>query len=142
MDETNKRVRLPKLGWVKCRFTRHIEGQPSSVTVKWNGRRWVLSVECKVAIADQTHPSDTIVAGDFGVVRRVTFSDGVVVPAIDVSWEERRKSFYQRGLKNKRKFSQNWKKVARKISKLDSRIANIKRMKPTSSPADTSKTTP
>ena len=23
-----------KLGWVKCRFTQHIEGQPSSVTVK------------------------------------------------------------------------------------------------------------
>src|SRR2546430_10395867 len=34
MDEPNKRVRLPKLGWVKCRFTRHIEGQPNSVTVK------------------------------------------------------------------------------------------------------------
>ncbi len=69
MDEPNQRVRLPKLGWVKCRFTQHIEGQPSSVTVKWNGRRWVLSVECQVASADQTHPSDTIVAGDFGVVR-------------------------------------------------------------------------
>jgi len=36
-------------------------------------------VQSKVEIADQTHPSDTIVAGDFGVVRRVTFSDGVVV---------------------------------------------------------------
>ncbi len=88
-----------------------------SVTVKWNSRRWVLSLECQVAITAQTHPSDTIVAGDFGVVRRVTLSDGVVVPTIDVSWEEKR--FYQRGLKNKRKFSRNWKKVARKISKLE-----------------------
>ena len=127
MDEPNKRVRLPKLGWVKCRFTRHIEGQPNSVTVKWNGMRWVLSAECKVAIAEQTHPSDTIVAGDFGVVRRVTFSDGVVVPPIDVSWEEKRKSFYQRRLKNKRRFSRNWKKVVDKISKLDSRIAHIRK---------------
>ncbi len=90
-----------------------------SVTVKWNSRRWVLSVECQVAITAQTHPSDTIVAGDFGVVRRVTLSDGVLVPTIDVSWEEKRKSFYQRGLKNKRKFSRNWKKVAPKISKLE-----------------------
>ena len=71
--------------------------------------------------------SDAIVAGDFGVVRRVTFSDGVVVPPIDVSWEEKRKSFYQRGLKNKRKFSQSWKKVVGKISKLDSRIAHIRK---------------
>ena len=103
------------IGVVKCRFPRHIEGQPNSVTVQWNGVRWVLSVQSKVEIADQTHPSDTIVAGDFGVLRRVTFSDGVVVPPINVSWEE------------KRKFSENWKKVVDKISKLDRRIANIRK---------------
>jgi putative transposase len=127
LDEANKRVRLPKLGWVKCRFARQIEGQPNSVTVKWNGVRWILSVQCKAESADRMHPSNTIVAGDFGVVRRVTFSDGVVVRSIDVSWEENRKRFYQRRLKNKRKFSQNWKKVVGKISKLDSRIANIRK---------------
>ena len=127
IEEARRRVRLPKLGWVKCRFPQHIEGKPTSVTVKWNGVRWVLPVQSKVEIADQTHPSDTIVAGDFGVVRRVTFSDGVVVPPINVSWEEKRKSFYQRRLKNKRKFSGNWKKVVDKISKLDRRIANIRK---------------
>jgi len=67
------------------------------------------------------------VAGDLGVVRRVTFSGGVVVTPSDVSWEEKRKSFYQRRLKNKRKFSENWKKVIDKISKLDRRIANIRK---------------
>src|SRR6266403_2092487 len=64
IEEARKRVRLPKLGWVKCRFPRHIEGQPNSVTVQWNGVCGVLSVQSKVEIADQTHPSDTIVAGD------------------------------------------------------------------------------
>ncbi len=127
LEEANKQVRLPKLGWVKCRFTQRIEGKPNSVTVKWNGVRWILSVQCKVEIADPMHPSKTIVAGDFGVVRRVTFSDGVVVPPVDVWWEENRKKFYQRRLRNKRKFSQNWKKVVRKISKLESRIANIRK---------------
>ena len=39
----------------------------------------------------------------------------------------KRKSFYQRRLENKRKFSRNWRKVARKISKLDGRIANIRK---------------
>ncbi|HUE56548.1 MAG TPA: transposase [Candidatus Udaeobacter sp.] len=67
------------------------------------------------------------VAGDFGIVRRVTFSDDVVVPPIDVSWEEHRKKFYQRRLRNKRKFSQSWKKIVSKISKLDRRIANIRK---------------
>jgi putative transposase len=127
LDQANKRVRLPKLGWVKCRFAQHIAGQANSVTVKGNGVHWILSVQCQAEIADRMHPSNTIVAGDFGVVRRVTFSDGVVVRSLDVSWEENRKRFYQRRLKNKRKFSQNWKKVVGKISKLDSRIANIRK---------------
>ncbi|HMD42853.1 MAG TPA: transposase, partial [Candidatus Acidoferrum sp.] len=127
IDEANKQVRLPKLGWVKCRFSQHIQGQPNSVTVQWNGVRWILSVQCSVEIADPIHPSKTIVAGDFGVARRVTFSDGVIVPSVDVSWEEHRKKFYQRRLRNKRKFSQNWKKVVRKIRKLDRRMANIRK---------------
>jgi len=45
----------------------------------------------------------------------------------DVMWEESRKAFYQRQLKNRRKCSQNRKKVVRKISKLDSRIANVRK---------------
>jgi len=127
LDQPNKRVRLPKLGWVKCHFTQKIEGRHNSVTVRWNGVRWVLSVQAKIQVADPVHPSKTIVAGDFGVVRRATFSDGVVVPPVDVSWEENRKAVYQRRLKNKIKFSQNWKKAIRKISKLESRIANIRK---------------
>jgi putative transposase len=127
LDEVNKRVRLPKLGWLKCRVTQHMEGQPNTVTVKWNGVRWVLAMQRKVEIVDPQHPSNTIVAGDFGVVRRVTFSDGVVVAPIDVSWEEKRKVFYQRTSKNKTKFSSNWKKVQQKIGKLDRRIANIRK---------------
>jgi len=127
LNEARKLVRLPKLGWVPCRFTQHIDGKPNSVTVRSNGVRWILSVQCKVEVAAPVHPANTIVAGDFGVVRRVTFSDGVVVPPVDVSWEEQRKAFYQRQLRNKRKFSQNWKKIIRKVAKLDSRIANIRK---------------
>jgi putative transposase len=127
LDEARKQVKLPKLGWVPCRFTQRIEGKPNSITIKWNGVRWILSVQCKVKVADPVHPANTIVAGDFGVVRRVTFSDGVVVPPVDVSWEENRKAFYQRTLKNKTKFSGNWRKIQQKIRKLDSRIANIRK---------------
>jgi putative transposase len=127
IDQAHKRVRLPKLGWVKCRFTQDIEGEPNSVTVKWNGVCWILSVQCKVEIPDLSHPNKSIVAGDFGIVRRVTFSDSVVVAPIDVCWEEQRKAFYQRRLKNKTRFSHNWKKLVHKIAKLDSRIANIRK---------------
>jgi IS605 OrfB family transposase len=87
-------VRLPKLGWVRCRFADEIVGKANSVTVRWNGQRWILSVQASQEINDGVHPNKTIVAGDFGVARRVTFSDGVVVPPIDVSWEEQRIAWY------------------------------------------------
>jgi putative transposase len=127
IDEGHKRVRLPKLGWVKCRFTQQIEGEPNSVTAHWNGARWILSVQCTVEIPDLVHPNKSIVAGDFGIVDRVTFSDGVVAPPMDVSREEQRKAFFQRQLRNKTKFGSNWKEIVRKISKLDSRIANLRK---------------
>jgi putative transposase len=127
IDEANKPVRLPKLGWMKCRFTRRIKGEHNSVTVRWNALRWILSVQCKVEIPNPAHPNKTIVAGVFGVVRRVTFSDGVVVPPIDVSREEQRKAFYQQRLKNKTKFGRNWKKVQAKIATVDSRITNLRK---------------
>ena len=142
IEEARKRVRLPKLGWVKCRFPQHIEGKPTSVTVQWNGVRWVLSVQSKVEIADQTHPSDTIVAGDFGVVRRVTFSDGVVVPSINVSWEEKRKSFSSVGSRTSASSARTGRRWLTRFpsSIVESPISE--RMKHTSSPAGTSKTTP
>jgi len=142
IEEARKRVRLPKLGWVKCRFPQHIEGKPTSVTVQWNGVRWVLPVQSKVEIADQTHPSDTIVAGDFGVVRRVTFSDGVVVPSINVSWEEKRKSFSSVGSRTSASSARTGRRWLTRFpsSIVESPISE--RMKHTSSPAGTSKTTP
>ena len=89
--------------------------------------RWILSVQCTVEIPDLVHANKTIVAGDFGIVHRVTFSDGVVAPPMDVSREEQRKAFWQRQLKNKTKFGSNWKEIVRKISKLDSRMANLRK---------------
>lgn len=127
LDQVHKQVRLPKLGWVKCRFTQPIEGEPNSVTVWWNGVRWILSVQCKVEVANPTHSANTIVAGDFGVVRRITFSDGTIVPPIDVSWEEKCKAKLQRRHRNKKKFSQNWKKAQAEIDTIDSRISNIRK---------------
>jgi len=56
-------------------------------------------LECKVEIAEQTHPSDTIVAGDLAWWSRPSMFPGKKA---------------ERRLKNKRKFSRNWKKVVDK----------------------------
>jgi putative transposase len=125
LDHQKRRVKLPKLGWVKCRYPRPILGKPNSITVKFEGGHWLFSVQTRQEVSDPVHPNKTIVAGDFGVVQRVTWSDGNVDKPIDVSWEEQRIAFYQRRLKNKKKFGRNWQKMQTKIGKLHRRIANI-----------------
>ena len=58
-DEANKRVRLPKFGWMPCRFTQHIDGKPNSVTVRWNGRKGkdtVASLRTRPGIAEDVGP--------------------------------------------------------------------------------------
>ena len=134
IDQQNGRVKLPKLGWVKCRYprgahgtVRKILGEPNSITVKFENSRWLFSVQTRQEVADPVHPHKTIVAGDFGIVQRVTWSDGSIDDAIDVSREEARMAFYQRRLKNKKKFGSNWQKVQAKIRKLHAQIANIRK---------------
>ena len=127
LNQQDGRVKLPKIGWVKCRYPREIVGKPNSITVKFDGRRWILSVQTRQEVPDPVHPNKSIAAGDLGVVQRVTWSDGHVDQAIDVSWEEERIAFYQRRLKNKKKFGRNWQKIQAKIGKLHTRIANIRK---------------
>jgi len=44
------RIKLPKLGWVKFRKSRDLEGKARSVTVTRNGKHWDISVLCENAM--------------------------------------------------------------------------------------------
>lgn len=128
IDYVNHRLKFPKLGWINCRFPREIIGKANAVTIRFDGKHWIASVQVSVEIkGEPIHPNRSIVAGDLGVVQRVTWSDGTITDAINVLWEEKRVAFYQRQLKNKKKFSKNWLKVQTKIRKLHRRIANIRK---------------
>jgi putative transposase len=128
LEAANQRVRLPKLGWVRCRFADEIVGKANSVTVRWNGQRWILSAQASQEINDGVHPNKTIVARRLRGCPACHFFPMALLFLRSMSLgEEQHIAWYQRRLKNKRRFSSNWKKVQHKIAKLHVRIANIRK---------------
>ncbi|MFP1452007.1 RNA-guided endonuclease InsQ/TnpB family protein [Escherichia coli] len=74
------------------------------------------------------HPSASMVGLDAGVAKLATLSDGTVFEPVN-SFQKNQKTLarLQRQLSRKVKFSNNWQKQKRKIQRLHSCIANIRR---------------
>lgn len=73
------RCRLPKLGWVRFRWSRALGGQIRSVTVSRDGQHWFVSflVEDGRSTPEQ-HTSTSAVGVDRGVTVAVAASDGTM----------------------------------------------------------------
>ena len=70
------RVKLPKFGWVRFRWSRALGGQVRSVTVSRDADRWYVSFLVEDGqTTPERHPSDTSVGVDPGVVVAVATSD-------------------------------------------------------------------
>lgn len=70
------RVKLPKFGWVRFRWSRPLDGRLRSATVSFDGRHWYVSF---LVDDDQDTPTDhpgPAVGVDRGVVVAATTSDG------------------------------------------------------------------
>lgn len=69
------KLRIPNVGWVKLRASREVAGQPSSVTVCFDGVAWFASIECTGVERVRTGTAGTV-AIDRGVVKAVALSNG------------------------------------------------------------------
>ena len=127
IEETNNRAYLPKIGWVQYINSRKIEGIPKNVTVKRDGEKWYLSIQTEIEIGDPVHNSESEVGIDLGIAQFATLSDGTVIPSINsYAKQEAKLRKEQRKLSRKVKYSNNWKKQAKKVQKRHRRIRNIR----------------
>lgn len=121
------RVYLPKIGWVKFRKSRDMEGEIKNVTVSRKGDGWFVSFQVEIEMDDPMHPSGTAVGIDLGVAQFATLSDGTVYEPLSAFRRlESKLAKLQRKLSLKVKFSNGWKKVKRKITRLHSTIADAR----------------
>lgn len=128
LDQNNSRIFLPKLGWLRYRNSRQVTGIVKNVTVSQSCGKWYISIQTESEVSTPVHPSASMVGLDAGVAKLATLSDGTVFEPVN-SFQKKQKKLarLQRQLSRKVKFSNNWQKQKRKIQRLHSRIANIRR---------------
>lgn len=128
LDQENSRIFLPKLGWMRYRNSRQVTGVVKNVTVSQSCGKWYISIQTENEVSTPVHPSASMVGLDAGVAKLATLSDGTVFEPVN-SFQKNQKTLarLQRQLSRKVKFSNNWQKQKRKIQRLHSCIANIRR---------------
>jgi putative transposase len=128
IDNQNGRIKLPKLGWMRYRKSQDILGEASNVTVGESCGKWYVSVQTEREAETPQHPSTSVVGMDWGVVNFVTLSDGEVVDQCQPLKKFLPKlAKLQRRMARKKKFSENWRKAKACITKLHTKVANIRK---------------
>jgi len=124
----NKKVYLPKIGWVKFRKSQKIDGTIKNVTVSWSMGRWFVSIQVEMEVAEPVHPAKSEIGIDMGVVRFATLSDGTFVAPINSFGKVRTKlATQQRRLSKKQKYSSNWHKQKRKVQRIHAKVAQVRK---------------
>jgi putative transposase len=128
VEQGNNRLFLPKLGWVRYRNSRVMQGTAKNITVSLSGGKWYASIQTEREVEQAPHPSNTAVGIDVGIAKFATLSTGQIFEAKNSFRNKaQRLARYQRAMSRKTKFGKNWNKTKRKITKLHTTIANIRR---------------
>jgi len=127
LDEANSRIFLPKLGWLRYRKSRDIQGDVRNATVSLRAGKWFVSIQTGREV-DKPLPDATSAIGiDVGIARFATFSDGsYLAPLNSFKRHETALRKAQQSLSRKQKFSSNWRKAKRKVQRLHARIGNAR----------------
>ncbi len=127
LDQTNGRIFLPKLGWVRLRLSRPVLGTIKNVTVRLRAGKWFVSIQTEREVAAPVPQATNAIGIDMGIARFATFSDGdFLAPLNSFKRHQVRLARYQRRMSRKVKFSNNWKKEKAKVQQLHTRIANCR----------------
>ena len=124
-----KRIRLPKIGWVRMFQALRFEGEIIRVTISRTAHRWFVSITVDTGIPNV--PRDTrglpVVGVDVGINSLATLDNGIHYEnPRPLKRFERKLSTEQRKLSRKVFLSENWYKQKRKVERIHYKIACIR----------------
>ncbi|RZF26676.1 transposase [Paraburkholderia sp. UYCP14C] len=126
LDQSNGRIFLPKVGWIRHRESRMVLGALHSVTVSHSAGKWFISIPTRREVAKPLPQATSVVGIDVGISRFATLSDGLQLePLNNFRRHEKHLACAQRSLSRKAKISSNWKKQKARIQRVHVRIANV-----------------
>ena len=128
LDQSNSRMLLPKLGWVRYRNSRDVLGAVRNVTISQSDGKWFASIQTQREV-EQSLPTATSAIGiDVGIARFATMNDGsFIAPLNSFKKHQQRLARYQRRMSRKVKLSSNWKKAKAKVQQIHTGIANARK---------------
>lgn len=127
---SDRAIKLPKLGWVRCRVSKRVAGRILNATVSRNpAGKYFVSV-CWTEVEAPTLPEDgcprgSVTGVDVGIKSFVTLSSGVHIENpryLDKSLRRLRRA--QRRLSRKSRGSKHREKQRLKVARLHERVAN------------------
>jgi putative transposase len=128
IDEENSRIFLPKIGWMRYKNSREVEGTAKQITVSCYAGEWFFSVQTEREVEDPQHSSFSYVGIDMGVSCFAALSDGTMIEPINALRKyEKKLSHEMKALSRKVRYSSRWYKQKLRIQKLHKKIADIRR---------------
>jgi putative transposase len=127
LEPENRRIFLPKLGWIRYRNSRSVLGDIKNVTVSQRGGLWFVSIQTECNVTQPLPTATSEVGIDVGIARFATLSNAsYIVPLNSFKKHQVRLARYQRCMSRKVKFSRNWTKAKTRIQKIHHTIANVR----------------
>jgi putative transposase len=120
------KVKLPKLGWVKCRLTRALPHAAKTATVIRSGGQWRVVFACDAGEAPVALSALPSVGVDRGVANTLSLSTGEHVRLPNTERLERRRRKAQRILARRRRGSRRHAKQRARIARLHGRVARAR----------------
>ena len=124
-----KRIKLPKIGWIRMFQALRFTGKIKCVTISRTAHRWFVSITVDTGTPDT--PRDTrglpVVGIDVGINSLATLDDGKQYPnPRPLKRYERKLKREQRKLSKQKFLSNNWYKQKRRVERLHYKIACIR----------------
>lgn len=122
----NKHLQLPKLGSVRCKFSKQVQGRILSATVSRNpAGKYFVSLCCTDVDIQPLPETGAIVGVDLGIKNLAITSDGAKYENNQyIRKSEKRLRRLQRSLSRKTKGSNNRNKARIKVARLQEKVAN------------------
>lgn len=122
-----KRIRLPKIGWVRMREALRFDGKPLSATLSLEAGRWFISIPVEIDRPEPVCESQATVGIDLGIATAVTLSTGEKIDSPKpLKKYLRRMKRWSRRHSRQQKGSNNRRKSAARLAKLHARIRHIR----------------
>jgi putative transposase len=121
-------LHLTKIGTVKVKLHRPIQGLSKTCTIKREGEHWYVIFAVEVGLTKRLAYSDELVGIDLGTLRLATLSTGDTIEnPRHYRCAEKKLKAKQQALKHKKRRSKRRKKAARLVGRLHRKVANCRR---------------